>query len=60
MTRRSHSFSLPLPVLDDLRRLAEERDESMSFVLREALREYLRQHLPGQAHQSAGEEQKRS
>jgi predicted transcriptional regulator len=60
MTRRSHSFSLPLHVLDDLRRLAEERDESMSFFLREALREYLRQHLPGHAQRSGGEEQKRT
>jgi predicted transcriptional regulator len=59
MTRRSHSFSLPLPVLDELRRLAEERDESMSFLLREALREYLRQHFPGHAQRPGGEEQKR-
>jgi len=45
MPRRTHSFSLPVHVLDELRRLAETRDESMSFLLREALRAYLREHV---------------
>jgi Arc/MetJ-type ribon-helix-helix transcriptional regulator len=45
MPHRSYSFSLPLHVIDDLRRLAEAREESMSFVIREALRAYFREHL---------------
>jgi hypothetical protein len=60
MTRRSHSFSLPLTVLEDLRRFAEERDESMSFVLREALREYLPAHLPKHVQRSSEEDKQRT
>lgn len=59
MTRCTHSFSLPIQVLDDLRRLAEERDESMSFLLREALRAYLHDHPTGQATPAAGDRKPR-
>jgi hypothetical protein len=47
MTRRTHSFSFAERDLEDLRALAALREESLSFVLREALRAYLREHLPG-------------
>ena len=59
MSRRSHSFSLPIDVLEDIRSLAEERDESMSFIIREALREYLHKHLHKQGPRSQDEEKKR-
>lgn len=44
--RQSQSFSLPTPIMEQIRRLAELRGESMSFVVREALRCYLAAHLP--------------
>lgn len=44
--RHSQSFSLPSHVMEQIRRLAELRGESMSFVVREALRCYLAAHLP--------------
>lgn len=44
--RQSQSFSLPAPIMEQIRRLAELRGESMSFVVREALRCYLAEHLP--------------
>jgi hypothetical protein len=47
MPRRVQGFSLSDQDLEDLRVLAEARGESMSFILREALRAYVRIHLPG-------------
>lgn len=46
MPRRSQGFSVSDRDLEDLRALAEAREESMSFILREALRAYFRIHLP--------------
>jgi hypothetical protein len=47
MARCSQSFSFSERDIEDLRALAALRQESMSFVMREALRAYLREYLPG-------------
>ncbi len=46
MSRRVQGFSISDDDLEDLRALAEARGESMSFILREALRAYIRTHMP--------------
>ena len=46
MSRRVQGFSISDHDLEDLRALADARGESMSFILREALRAYVRLHMP--------------
>lgn len=45
--RLSVSFSMPARYLEGIRQLSRVREESMSFIVRDALRDYLEANLPG-------------
>lgn len=46
-SRQSVSFSIPARYMEGIRQLSDLREESLSFIVRDALRTYLEANLPG-------------